>query len=377
MRKFAKLLAGTALSSGLLALAGVAAMSTGPLATPAYAAAKPLPAWVSPHSPYTWKLIATIPLQGPKGHGDGVAMDPENGRIAVSMHGHGIDIVSTKDDRSIKYISDVPSPNDEEYYDGYFYAGQGPGPGKANALVVVNAKTLAVTKVPTKGTSPDEVSINPLTKTLYLGMDDDNWIEVYDVSNPAKPALEGIYEESPPPYPGSSGPDDLRVVPWLGELYASNDSAVGMYNATTGQLQALYDTHVPLRAFGGTKGIKYDAKHNEVWVVTTNGTIYGKDMNQDMFVLNANNLSLVAALPMTGSGDGTAVDKGLGLLYAFTRFKGSDGFDVYNMNDVSRIAHISDGIGQTHTGVVDQATHVVYAFAGNKAELLAYKPIEK
>ncbi len=376
MRKFAKLLAGTALSSGLLALAGVAAMSTAPLATPAYAAAKPLPAWVSPQSPYTWKLVATIPLQGKKGHGDGINMDPQNGRIFVSMHGGGVDVVSTKDDRSIKLLTGIPGPSDIEYYDGYIYVAQGPGPGSPNALVAINGKTLAVTKVTTKGTSPDEISIDPLTKKLYLGLDDDNWIEVYNVSDPAKPTLDSIIGEYPPAYPGSSGPDDLTVVPSLGTLYASNSSAEGMYNASSGQLEGSYDTHIPLRKFGGLKGVRYNAKTNQIWVVSTNASIYGKD-NLGMFVLNANNMNLVAALPLTGGGDGLAVDHGLGLLYAFTRWKGSDGFDVYNMNTDARIAHISDDIGQTHTGVVDEATHVVYAFAGNKAELLAYKPVEK
>lgn len=373
MHKLTKFLTGTALG-GVMALAGLGAMSAGPLATPAVAA--PLPSWVSPHSPYTWKLVATIPLQGKKGHGDGINIDPQNGRIFVSMHGGGVDVVSTKDDRSIKFIKDIPGPSDIEYYDGYIYVAQGPGPGAENALVAINGKTLAVTKVVTKGTSDDEISINPLTKKLYLGLDDNNWIEVFDVSNPAKPALTQIIGEYPAPYAGSSGPDDLTVVPSLGTLYASNSSVEGMYNATSGVLEGSYDTHVPLRKFGGLKGVRYNPKTNEIWVVSTNATIYGKD-NLGMFVLNANNMNLIAALPLTGGGDGLAIDHKLGLLYAFNRWKGSDGFDVYNWNADMRIAHVSDEIGQTHTGVVDQATHVVYAYAGNKAELLAYKPVAR
>jgi hypothetical protein len=352
-------------------LAGVAALAlaAGALPTPAVAFQTLNAKGVyTVNNPYEFQQVATIPMEGPKGHGDGCAFDPQTNRIFCSMHDHGVDVVSTRTNKSIKFISDILAPSDEEYYDGYIYVAQGPGSGKLNALVVINGKTLQVVdRVKNKGTSSDEITINPETKTLYLGMDDNNWVEVYSISNPAKPVFKTIFHMVPPN--PVSGVDDGTVAPPLNALFWSDDSYVGMYNATTGKLEHLLDTGVPLRKFGGVKNERFDAKNDTLWVVTTNPGMHG------MFIINAKNDTVIKTLALSGGGDGLSVDPSLGLIYAFNRWHGSHGFDAYDMNKEDRIAHVNVPSGQTHTGVVDTNNHVVYAFGGDQGTLYGFKPV--
>src|SRR5690348_9692958 len=93
-------------------------------------------------TPYTFKLVATIHLQGPKGHGDITEYDPTNGMLYVSMAKDGFDIVDTKTNKVVTYIhGNLPTPNGEDYDANYVYWAV---PGKANELVVVDKKTWKV-----------------------------------------------------------------------------------------------------------------------------------------------------------------------------------------------------------------------------------------
>ena len=354
-----------------LVLSGIAVMTmgVGALTTSAFAFQTLQTKGVfTVNNTYDFHKVATISLPGVKGHGDVAAIDPHNGRIFVSMHGPQVDVVSTKTDKTIKVIDGIPGPADIRYYKGYMYVAQGPGAGPdLNAIVVIGADSLKVIdKVKTKGTTPDEMTINPETHTLYIGMDDNNWVEVYNVSNPAKPVYEKTFHMLPPA--AESGTDSGLVVPSLNKLFWSDDWYQGVYNATTGEPEALVDFQIPLKKYGACKGNEYVAANNTVWVATTNAG------NDGMFVMNAKTNAVEKVLPEMGGVDGLAQDPKLGLIYAFMRWHGSHGFDVYDTHKMERIAHINVPSGQTHTGVVDPNTHIVYAFGGDEGMLYGYKP---
>lgn len=355
-----------------LGLAGVAAVTVGvgALTTSAFAFQTLQTKGVfTVNNTYAFKHVVTIPLPGEKGHGDVPAIDPHNGRIFVSMHGPQVDVVSTKTNKVIKVIKDIPGPADIRYYKGYMYVAQGPGKGALNAIVVIGADSLKVIdKVKTQGTTPDEMTINPETHTLYVGMDDDNWVEVYNVSNPAKPVYEKKFDMLPPD--AISGTDSGLVVPHLNKLFWSDDWYQGIYNAKTGAPEHLTDLQIPLKKYGACKGNEYVASNNTVWVATTDAGNHG------MFILNAKTGEIEKTLPEMGGVDGTAQDTKLHLIYAFMRWHGSHGFDVYDTNKEERIAHVNVPSGQTHTGVVDPNTHVVYAFGGDEGNLYGFKPVK-
>lgn len=356
-----------------LAGIGVLTFGVGALTTSAFAFQTLKTAGVfTVNNPFDYSRVATIQMQGPKGHGDACTFDPQNSRVFCSMHDHGVDVISTKKAKSIKFLANINQPADEKYYDGYVYVAQGPGtgPGNVNALVVVGADTLKIVDVvKTKGTSDDEITINPITKRLYLGCDDNNWVEVFDVSHPAKPHEVALFHMNPPG--AASGVDDGVVAPSLNKLFWSDDWYVGVYNATTGKPESLIDTQVPLAKFGGTKGEQFDPANDTVWVGTTHAGDSG------MFVINAKTDQIEKVLPETGGVDGTKVDPNLDghrIEYAFMRWHGAHGFDAYDQTKMERIAHINVPSGQTHSGTVDTHTHVVYAFGGDRAILFGFKP---
>lgn len=339
-------------------LGGIAVMLIGLLSTSAFAATH-----------YKFEKIATIKLKGPAGHGDLLSFDPANGRLFIAMHDHGVDVVDTKTNKVIKYFSDVPAPNGSDIDGHYVYvaAGEGPGKGKVNAIVIIDTNTLKeVGRIDTKGTSPDWVAIDQATHMLYTGIDDNNWDEMYDISDPTKPVYKGkivLY----PPNP-KHGPDVGTLVPSKNALYQVDDAYVLKINLKTGQMEKHFNTGIKLLKHGGTKASYFDTKHDRLWVATTNHP------NPGVIVLTPD-LGLVKTIEQSGGADDTEADPDLGLVYVFS--SSSKGFDVYDLNSMTHMTHVSTGYGHTHTGIVDPKNHVIYAFGGDGPVLVAYKPVKE
>lgn len=337
-------------------IAGIATLAFGMLPASVYA---------EPHSLYTFKKVATIELQGAKGHGDLLALDPANGRIVVTMHKQGVNIVDGKTNKVIKYIPDVPGPNGVAYNDGYFYVASDSGKNGHDEIAVIDAKSLkVVNRVATQGTGADWVAVNPATKTLYITMDDKNWDEMYSLGDAAKPAYKGkfsLYPAKP-----KSGPDVGTIAASQNAIYQADDSYV-LKLSLDGKLEKSLDTGVKLKKHGGTKASYFDTKHNRLWIATTNSP------NPGVLVLSPD-LGIIKTQMESGGVDDAEADPNLGLLYLFS--SSSKGFDAYDLASMSWIAHVNTGVGTTHTGLVDPQTHEVYAFGGAKAVLNVYKPVK-
>ncbi len=332
---------------------------------------------------YRFERVATIHLDGLTGHGDIATFDPSNQMLYLSMPKDGLSVVDTRTNQSVAFIEDIPSPNGSDWYGNYVYvaaadgvpAAAGAGALVTNAIVVIDKNGWKqVAEVPTKGTSPDWLAVDRSTHTLYTDSDDRNWMEVYDLSNPALPVYKTRWRLSP--VNGNywlvdtadyTGPDVAALVPSRHEIFQSVDSYVDVIDTNTGAVKRQVDTGVKLTSKGGTKGEIYDAKNNRLWVGTTSKT-------PGVLVLNPDTLQVIKTLPQKGGADVVAFDPGLGLVYVF---EGSaDGFDVYDANTMSHVTFVSTGIGQTHTGDVNPATHLVYAYCGDARLVAVYKPVQ-
>lgn len=337
MRQLPKLLAGTALLSGLMMGTSFAS------------------------SPYTFKLVATVPLQGAKGHGDIIEYDPTNGMIYVSMAKDGFDIVNTKTNKVVAYIhGNLPSPNGQDYDDNYVYwavAGD-----KTNQLVVVDKKTWKVVdRVNTKGTSPDGVQVDRATDTVYVTSDDNNWIEKYQGgAHPTFEAKWPLYPDKP-----KSGPDVGTLVPSLHAIFQPDDAYYETVDTNTGKIVKYVDENLKLTKHGGTKASIYDAAHDRLWVGTT---------DHEVLVVDPSNLKTIAKVPDHGGIDDVAYDPKDGIVYAFGG-NGRMGFDAFDAKTMKPISFIWTHVFQTHTGTVDTANDDVYAYGGYGAELFVYQPI--
>lgn len=340
--RYTKILAGIALATGLMA--GTALAS---------------PTW-------HFKKVATIPLPTPPGHGDWVAYDPGNGMVYVSMV-NDMAVIDTRTNKVVADIKGINSPNTIAFDSDYVYetAAEGPGAGKQNQIVVISKKDWkVVNKVNTKGTSPDGTWINPALHQFYTASDDNNWIEVYDISNGADPKF--VKKIALYPTTGS-GPDAGTRAPDKSTLYASDDSWEEVVNPTTGMIGPKVNTHVTVTKKGGTKGQFYDPKTNVLWVATTVA-----DPNTGVLLMNPDTLAVEKVLPASTEIDQLSWDPKLGLAYAFE--SGAKGFGVYNTNAGKFLQFVKTGGKIEHTGNVDLATHEIYVYDGGQARMLVYKP---
>ena len=349
-----------------LVLAGVLA-STSLLMAPAVA------------SDYHFNKVATIHLPGLTGHGDIIAFDPSNQMLYISMPKHGLTVVDTRTNTAVKYIDDVPSPNGVDWDADHVYVAAADGPPApasagsivTNAIIVIDKKTWTeVGRVETKGTSPDWLAVDRQAGVLYTDSDDRNWMEVYSTGDHPQfkarwrlhPLNSNFWLVDTADY---TGPDVAALVPSRHQIFQSVNSFVEVVDTATGAIEKEVDTGVKLTKKGGTKGEIYDAKNNRLWVGTT---------GKEILVLNADTLAIIAKLPQKGGADVVAFDPGLGLVYTFEG--GGNGFDVYDANTMQHVTFVSTGIGQTHTGDVDPATHRVFAYAGDDRVIEVFQPVK-
>ncbi len=314
---------------------------------------------------YTFKLVDKIPLPTKPGHGDWVSFDPGNNDVYVSLNGAGMSVIDTKTNKVIHTFMNIASPNTMTFDANYVYetAAAGPGAGMQNQIIVIDKKTWTVVdQVTTKGTSPDGIFIDPANNDLYVVSDDDNWIEVYTTgAHPTFIKKFALYPSNP-----VSGPDVANL--FNGTIYATDDAWVVQVNPNTGAIGTKMNYNFKLNKFGGTKDMFWDKMHNAVWVATTNPKAAG------MMIVNPTTLAIEKKLPETSGVDAVAWDRKLGLVYAFEG--ATPGFDVYSIADEKRIATVKTGMKKpTHSGAVDPATHMIYAYAGGDAAMYVYQPV--
>jgi DNA-binding beta-propeller fold protein YncE len=312
-------------------------------------------------SPYEFKLMTKIPLPTQKGHGDWVAFDPANQDIYVSLKGHGMAVVDTKTNKVVHAFQDIEAPNTMTFDKNYIYetAAEGAGAGKVNQVVVIDKKDWKIVdRVTTKGTSPDGTFIDPANHDLYVVSDDNNWIEKY--TSGAHPKFITKYRLQPAK--PQNGPDVANL--FNGTIYATDDADVETVDPNTGKIGTLVDYHFKQNKFGGTKDMVWDLQHHVIWCATT---------NHAMMLLDPKTLIVEKFLPEQAGADGVAIDRKLGLLYAF---QGAiPGFDVYSTKDEKWLATVKTGTAKpTHSGAVDPASDEVYAYVGGDAALYVYKP---
>lgn len=338
MHQLPKLLAGTALLSGLMMGTSFAS------------------------SPYTFKLVTKIALPTAPGHGDWVAFDPSNQDIYVSLKDHGMAVVDTKTNKVVHTIKDIQAPNTMTFDKNYVYetAAEGAGNGKVNQVVVIDKKNWKIVdRVKTKGTSPDGIFTDPTNHDLYVVSDDNNWIERYTTGAHPKFIAEYPLEPTKP----ENGPDVEGV--YNGTIYATDDFDLETVNPNDGKIGLIANYMVKQSKSGGTKGTFWDSDHQAIWVGTTNHL---------MMIVNPKTLIDEKPLPETAGADEVSNDPGLGLGYAFE--SGAQGFDVYSVKDEKYLTTVGTGMkGPTHSGAADPVTHDVYVYVGPAASLYVYQPV--
>ena len=314
---------------------------------------------VSAAAPVNYTLVAKISLPGKGGHGDWVTFDPATKKVYVALHESGVAVVDVTSNAVVADIEPIAGPNGIAYDSSYLYAAS----GDSNEIVVVSKSDWKIVgRVKTKGGTPDGVWVDTGRGKLLVASDDNNWIEVYSLG--ASPSLMRVITLLPAK--PESGPDVGVVVPEKGYLYMPDDALVEIVNIDTMLVGLNVDTKLPLTKFGGTKNMTYDKNTNHLWVGTT---------AKKVLVLDADTLEVVGSAPAHGGIDEVVFDPGLRLVYAFE--SSAKGFDVFNADDMTPVAYVNTGSGNTHTGDVDPSTHRVFAYEGDANILAVYVPAMK
>ena len=325
--------------------------------------------------------VAEIYLPCPTGHGDWVAFDPSNQMLYVSMKEDGMAVIDTRTNKLVKAVKDIPNPNGMSFDANYVYetaaeglpqgmsgANNATGFGTINEIVVIDKKTWQIVdRVETKGTTPDVTGL--ANGRLYVDSDDHNWMEVYATG--AHPQLVAVWHL----WPANSnawwldttdftGPDAFGLSPDGREIYQSVDQYVEVVNTQTGAIDRHVELPIELTSKGGTKGELLDPKAHRLWVSTTH-------TKPGVFVLNPDTLQTIKTIPEPAGTDQLSFDPSLRLFYTF----GGKGFGAYDADSMELVADVNTGVGTTHTGDVNPATHAVYAYEGDRAAVGVFVPV--
>ena len=353
-------------------LAGALAASAALLAVPAFAQS------------YHYVKIAEIYLPCPTGHGDWVAYDPSNHMVYVAMKADGMAVIDTRTNTVAHVFKDIPQPNGMAFNADYVYvmaaeglpqgmngSPAGTGFGTRNEVVTIDKHSWKIVdRLDTwpHGTTPDVAGV--ANGRLYVGMDDNTVMDVWTAT--AHPQFVGQW----PLYPQNSnhwwlnttdytGPDAFSFSPDGSKIYQAVDQYEEILDAHTGAVLRHAKLDIELTGKGGTKGSAYDAKTGNVWVATST-------KKPGVHVLNGQTLELIKTIPEPAGTDELTFDPGLRLFYTF----GGKGFDVYNADTMTAVTAVNTGVGTTHTGDVDTATHAVYAYEGGRAAVGVFCPVQ-
>ncbi len=170
--------------STLCSAAAVAALSL-PLAGAALAAGPY-------HVETQWKI-------GGEGGWDYLSVDPTAPRLYVT-HGARVDVLDTGSGKVVGTISGLQGTHGVAFDDGkYAYISD----GRANAVVVVDRKTLKTIQSIPAGTNPDGIAYEPATKTVWAFNGRSNNVTVIDTAT--MKAVATIPLPGKPEFPAADG----------------------------------------------------------------------------------------------------------------------------------------------------------------------------
>jgi len=333
---------------------------------------------------YHYVKVAEIYLPCPTGHGDWVSYDPSNGMVYVSMKEDGMAVIDTRTNTVAHVFKDIPQPNGMAFNADYIYetaaqglpqgmngGAAGTGFGTRNEIVVIDKHTWQIVdRFDTwpHGTTPDVAGV--ANGRLYVAMDDNSVLNVWTAT--AHPQFVGRWPVDPRGNTNRwwmdtadyTGPDAFSFSPDGSKIYQSIAEYEVILNAQTGAIEGSAEQPIELTSKGGTKGSMVDPKTGRLWVATSS-------KKPGLLILDPATLKLIKSLPEPAGTDELAFDPGLRLFYTF----GGKGFGVYNADTMEAVTDVDTGVGTTHTGDVDTATHAVYAYEGGRAAVGVFCPV--
>lgn len=323
----------------------------------------------------SYHQIASIPLPKATKSGDVVAYDPATNDVYAAWGGGGLAVVNTATNKLVTLITVPGKPNGVDFSKQYIYVAS----ETSNTLTVIqksNWKVVAeisTTKSDSSATTPDSVIYDPAHDQVFVTIDDNNTVQVYNGSAPfALKKTIDLNQAVPNSSIDNVGPDLASLDPSTNTFYESDGNFILAYNTATLAAVGKLDTGLKLKDANGKlvtrAGLKGSAPADNKLFIAGDG-----NEPTELWVTNAKLTSLIGTIPVPGSPDEMDYDAKTNTVFGFSGgLGGKGGFIMVNpTNDTLEGAVITGG--HTHTGIVDPHSGDVYLLT-NTPSILVYAP---
>jgi YVTN family beta-propeller protein len=294
-----------------------------------------------------YRVLRSIQLGG-EGGWDYVTVDAENKRVYIPRGTH----VMVVDEGTGKLVGDLPDLKGihgtavaPEFNRGFITGNQSEDEG---TIYVFDLKTLKITDtLKSTGVDTDGILYDPSSKRVFVNNGDGNNVTVVDA------ATAKIVGTVP-----LGGVPEAAVADGKGSIFVDiTDKAQTVeYDAKTLAVKNRWSQAPCQRSFG----LSMDEQHRRLFI-----TCQGAGPAAVMVVMNADNGTVVASLPIGGGSDGSAYDPAVGVVFVTNRDSGdgkSGVTKVFHEDSPDKYTLIADvkTIYGARTVSLDPKTHHVF-----------------
>lgn len=271
---------------------------------------------------------------GGEGGWDYITFDAQSHRLFVS-HGTKVVVISTDSD---KVIGEIPKT---EGVHGIAVANEFSrcfiSNGRASTISIVDLKTLKLIDTVTVGKNPDAILYDPFSRRVFVFNGRSNDATILD-------AEKGIVVSTLP----LGGKPEFSVTDGKGHIFVNIEDKSEIVAIDVKEMKII--SHWPIKPGEEPSGLAIDVKNNRLFSVCS---------NKVMVILDSDNGTVLASLPIGERTDGCAFDPGTGLAFSAN---GEGTMTVVREESPSKFSVLDTVKTQVggRTITVDPVTHTVY-----------------
>lgn len=310
-----------------------------------------------------------------------MAYDPATNMVYASNPAGGVAIVDAATNKLVTIVPLKGHINGVDFNSQYvFVADQNDNTfdviQKGTWKVVASEATTSVDKT---ATTPDSVVYDPGHNQVFVSIDDNNTVQVYNASAPfSLKSVINLNNQVPNSSIGNVGPDLASVAPSLNTFYESDGNWLLSFNTATLAPTGKIDTGLILKGPNGKlvthAGLKGSAYLDGKVFVAGDGA-----QSPRIYVANPNLTGSLSSIAVPSNPDALAPDPNNNIIYGFAAgLAGKGGFIMIDAKTQQYVGDVVTG-GGAHTGAVNPGNGDVYVLAnGSQSDphpaLLVYAP---
>lgn len=286
-----------------------------------------------------YKLVKTIDLPGDEGgHGDWTTFDAQTRTVWLAQSpDHNVVVIDTTTNTVKGVVPDIADGNGIALSPEFAFLSD----NKNDVTVVVDKNTLKkVGELKPFGKGPNGTTYVSETDAVYVSTDSDD-MTVFD----AKPPFAQTAHFRLQPDPSKGGPDVALYIASKHRIYQPNETAVDVIDPRRNVITSVWQPSVK----GSVKPIVYDPKTNHFILGTT---------DKQMLVLDGESGKTLAAIPVKGAVDETAIDADARRAFVGDKAGVIEVIDL----DSNKVIDLLSSEPNVHSLTVNPGSHSVYVY---------------